>query len=382
MHWKWPELGDANEAKKRETILAKMDAFWSAFEGRVDDLDALFSRKKKWDLPLWMDSHLAPIAKGIMWEFGPAVEIEGSRLCLTGEGNYALQPLIDAMLARAPKLPGWELYRGRLPEQGDMLVATLEGRSGEKMPAVRASVTRGEHHCVDLAFEIKGMPKKKAEDLVELIAESIVGERVLIRWIGDLSLADKNTKDLLPLEQVRAAVDREIAAIKAERPELPCIDRVESAEWSLYQSEPEEQDDYQDQDDIMVAPTMDPELWVAARSSYFADERFSAHGEIFAYLKMDGRGGLAGSKFGDREDIEDAITGALSGGRLGAVIGGGTGRFYSYVELALLDVPRAIEAVRAVLRDGGLTKRSWILFHDPALAHERVGIYPDSPPPP
>lgn len=382
MHWRWPELGSDSEAKQREKILAKMDAFWSAFAGKTDDLDALFSRKKKWDLPLWMDTHLAPIAKGIMWEFGPAVKRDGSRLCLTGEGNYALQPLLDAMLARAPQIPGWELYRGRLPEEGEMLVATLEGRSGEKMPAVRAAVTRGEHRCVDLAFEIQGMPKKKAEDLVELIAESIVGERVLIRWIGDLSLATKAHQELLPLERVRAAVEREIAAIEAERAAEPFIDRVETAEWALYQSDPDEQDDYQDQDDIMVAPTMDPELWVAARSSYFADERFSAHGEIFAYLKLDGRGGLEGSKFGDREEIEDAITGALSGDRLGAVIGGGTGRFYSYVELALLDVPRAVKAVREVLRDGRLTKRSWILFHDPALANERVGVYADSPPAP
>jgi hypothetical protein len=382
MHWKWPELGDAKEAKQREKILANMDAFWSAFQDKLEDLDALFSREKEWDLPAWMDNHLAPIAKGIMWEFGPAVELDGHRLILTGEGNYALQPLIDAMIARAPKIEGWELYRGRLPEEGEMLQATLEGRSGEKMPSVRASVARGEHHCIDLAFEIAGMPKKKAEDLIELLAETVVGEHRLIRWIGDLSLAKKGAKDLLPLGQVRAAVEKEIAAIESELPDTPCIDRVDTAEWSLYQSEPDEQDDYEDQDDIMVAPTMDPELWVAARSSYFADERFSRHGEIFAYVKMDGRDGLKGTKFEDREDIENAITEAIGKDRLGAVVGGGTGRFYSYIELALLEVPRAVAAIRKVLVDGGITKRSWVLFHDPALAGERVGIHGDAPPPP
>src|SRR5687767_2931327 len=99
MHWKWPELGDAKEAKQREKVIEKIDAFWSAFAKKLTDFDALFSGNKQFDLPLWMDSRLEPIAKGIMWEFGPARNVDGHRLCLTGEGNYALQPLIDAMIA-------------------------------------------------------------------------------------------------------------------------------------------------------------------------------------------------------------------------------------------------------------------------------------------
>ena len=68
--------------------------------------------------------------------------------------------------------------------------------------------------------------------------------------------------------------------------------------------------------------------------------------------------------------------------RFGAVVGGGTGRRYSYVELALCDVDRAWTEIRLVLQDAQLPTRTWLLFPDDDLHGQWRGLYDDSPSPP
>lgn len=97
---------------------------------------------------------------------------------------------------------------------------------------------------------------------------------------------------------------------------------------------------------------------------------------------IDGQDGLEGSDYSGRDEIEAAITKALISDSLGGVIGGGTGIRYSYVDLVLTDLERAVASVRKVLREGQLPKRSWILFFDADHCGEWVGIYDDTPSPP
>jgi len=85
----------------------------------------------------------------------------------------------------------------------------------------------------------------------------------------------------------------------------------------------------------------------------------------------------------DRARLEEALNETLRPPRLGCVIGGGSGRRYSYVDLALIDVPAAAAAIRGVLGQLKLpTRRAWIQFFDNSLAAEWIGMWPDSPEPP
>lgn len=378
MGWTWPDAESKTEAREHEAIARKMDAFWRAFVDKRGDLSALFARKQSWDLPAWMDRHLGAVSKEIMWEFGRAVAADGHRLVLTPEGARHLRPLVGALLARAPRIEGWEFYDARLPETGEALLATVEGRTGVALPTTRVRVERGEHHTLALTFEL-GLAREDAENVVGVLAETLLGEPTMDRWVGSLDVVRRSKKEMVPLADAPAAVAAEIEAIRRTLPETPYLDQSDDVEWSLFKADPPEQKDYPGQADLFVAPTMVPAVFLASRTEGFVDERFSRHGEIFAYVKIDGR---KGSGFEDREAIENAIGAALASDRLGAVVGGGTGRFYSYVELALLDVPRALTAIREVLRAGGVSKRSWILFHDLALTEEGRGIFPDSPGPP
>ncbi len=200
--------------------------------------------------------------------------------------------------------------------------------------------------------------------------------------MGTLTVAPpppRKARLAVPLAKLRAAVKKALAARDAKKPKKPCT-KTTGATYSLFRLEPEEGASAA-QHDLLVGVTRRVDVFRATRrDTPFFSERFSRHGETFAYVKIDGAKGLRGSAYEDRADVEDAITRAL--GKHGAVIGGGTGLRYSYVELALIDADAAIPRIREELRRGKLPKRSFILFHDATLSDEWLPIYPGGPRPP
>jgi hypothetical protein len=85
MRWTYPAPDDAREAAARVKTERAMDAFFTALAEKSKDLDALFSGKKRWDLPAFMAKHLGAVDKKLMWEFGAALRGDGHRLAITAE---------------------------------------------------------------------------------------------------------------------------------------------------------------------------------------------------------------------------------------------------------------------------------------------------------
>ena len=92
-----------------------IESWWKAFAGKTSDLSLLFQNKADWDLPGWMHTHLNAIDRRLLWEFGPGIP-SGHRLVITPETDHHLRPLVDQILAAAPKLPGWSFHPWRLAE--------------------------------------------------------------------------------------------------------------------------------------------------------------------------------------------------------------------------------------------------------------------------
>ena len=42
-------------------MIAKIDSWWRNFEGKTDQISAVFAQKTQWDLPEWMEQHLGAI---------------------------------------------------------------------------------------------------------------------------------------------------------------------------------------------------------------------------------------------------------------------------------------------------------------------------------
>lgn len=383
MRYRFVDSETAAEKKARARTLAAIRAWWKAFAARRADLDALFAGKKKWDLPALMDRTLGAVEPRLMWEFGRALSRKNQhRLVITVESELSLAPLRDLVLSMAPKVRGFELYPHRVPEPVAMLAPTIDARLQLPLPRMSIVVTQGEHATVDLRFLIegcKGPNDADASAVAFVTSETLLGEDVLMRDIGVVEVAPLvKARGAVTIEGLRARVAKELAKRDARKPKGSA--NGTGAKYSLFRLEPAE--DPRGQRDLYVAMTRRTDVFRATHCDLpFFSERFTRIGETFAYLKIDGAKGLQGSAFTDREDIENAVARAL-GPKLGAVIGGGTGIRYSYVELALRDVDAAIPKLRSALCEGKLPKRSWLLFHDATLALEWVPIYAGGAAPP
>lgn len=395
MRWIYYDPDDAAEARERHAVLEKIDLWWKTFASRTRDLEQLFSRKQEWDLPAWMAENLQSISPRLMWEFGPAVKRDGHRLVITPESEHGLRPIVKTILERAPKLDGWEFYPHRIAEDFEWAMTTVDGRAGVDISDARVVVKPNDGR-LDLSFTFSachGPDDNDALGAAFIATESLLGEDVLEQWLGLVDVAPARKKSFLSfgrkdesvgLRQLQSAVREAIQQLLDARPSVPCIDRADSAEWSLFQmGAVPDAFDYPAQSDMRVGKSMDAAMWIAARRGRaFFSESFSRFGETFCYVKVDGVEGLDESQFDDKGDIEDALDEALRRDRIGCFIGGGTGQRYAYVDLALTDVTRGADIIRRVLQEGNITRRCWLLFYDASLSDEWIGIWPDTPPPP
>ena len=387
MRWKFYTRGERpEEDAARALVIGQIDAWWEEFAAKAADLDRMFNGQSEWDLVTWMERNLQCINRRLMWEFGPGGS-GGHRLVITPEADHHLRPLVDEILARAPALPGWSFFAHRRAESVEQMALAMKSRTGAEPAFTGVGLTPGECNRIDLAFQFPRPFLDRNSDLARtqafLAAESLLGEDLSTDWVGVLS-AVAEVAQPLPPGALRRAFIMLGADQRSHIPAQPFLERLESLAWTEIDLKPKKQEDYLLRYDLGAAVTCAPDLWRNAHSSQlFWSGRFSRSGETFCYLKIDRGGPLRRSAVGRRIKLEDALNHALRPGRLGCVIGGGSGRRYNYIDLALIDVSAAADAIRSLLHRGGLkTRRAWLLFFDDSLGAEWIGMWPDSPAPP
>ncbi|MFT7642765.1 MAG: hypothetical protein ACI9G1_004523 [Pirellulaceae bacterium] len=402
MRWLYSDPTVETEVRFRQEKLAQIDAWWAAFQANENRLSDLFAGRDQWDLADWMTRHLGAIDERLMWEFGPAVSGGGHRLVITPEAHRFLRPLLNTLIEKAPALDGWEFFSYRIPCQniGDV-ASVLDAKSGANVDEFSATATIGEFGKIDLVFycqRFHDQPDHEDDIADALIAtESTLGERTLDVWIGELHTSDGDKpsfiarllgavegppKDAVPLPQLKGCVDSLIAELAARCSELPLFRTLEEREWGTIRLQPPELDQHFGRTDLLLCVSGALDIWNVAHSSFIFDSScFSNHGEIFCYLKIATPEGPTQENGQVRARIEDELTEMLVEKSLGCSIGGGAGDAHAYVDLALLDVERAIPPIRELLLRHGVDRSSWLLFFDDHLAEEWIGIYEDTPEP-
>lgn len=366
----------------------QIKAWWTEFTARAEDLQDLFLDRQDWDLPAWMHEHLQGISEHLMWEFGPAVRGEGHRLVITPESQRCLRPLVKRILDCAPRLDGWEFYAYRLPESFKQAQLAVQGRTGGDISRTFFHATVNDLNKIDLLFvsrDYQSREDRQALDDVFVATETLLGEETLDRWIGAIEVAPwyHGPDEPRGIRDLKKAVDCLIESVRGNLPDVPYFQLSEDSTWTVHELKPHEAEDYPHQWDMFVGNSMIAPMWSNAHQNQTFDSiRFSRHGEVFCYLKIDGINGLEGSQFADKGEIVDAIDAALREAEVGCWVGGGSGLRYSYLDLALTDMDKGAAVVRQVLRAGNIPKRSWILFFDTDRQADWIGIWDDTPPPP
>jgi hypothetical protein len=386
--WKYYNESNKAEMRSRDATIKKIDKWWKQFKAKKDDLAAMSSGKSKRDLLRWVSKNLKKIDLRLFWEFGPAVKEKGRRLVITPESDRHLRPLVDLILERAPRLKGWEFYTHRLPESYETALNAVKGRTGGDVSNTYVRASINQLNLIDVTFlSEKYTSEDDNKDLSDVFVatEALLGEEVLNVWIGSINAEklDGEKEKPVHIKEFKQLIDSLIIKIKKSLPDKPYHKLDLEQNWMLYELKPEEAKDYPGQLDMFVGTAMIPAVWLNAHNDFFFDStRFSNFGETFCYIKMDGTKGLSGEKFEARGEIEDALDEALRDADVGCHIGGGTGLRYSYIDLVLTDLDEGTKIIKKILRDGNITKNTWILFFDSDLAAEWIEIWDDPPPPP
>jgi hypothetical protein len=158
---------------------------------------------------------------------------------------------------------------------------------------------------------------------------------------------------------------------------LPPLAKVE---WKRHAPK---HDDFAGQDDAMFGKTVVPEVREAAAKPGFYSGRYSRQGETFCYLKLDADDVGLDDRYKRAKMVEEVLDAQMREDGAGAVVGIACGRRYIYMDLAVLDVVKTLEAARRrLLALEVLPVRSWLMFLDAELAGEYIGLRSATPRPP
>lgn len=274
-------------------------------------------------------------------------------------------------------------------------VACIRAQTGLGFDQARArsGFTRG--HLLDIVLYLPGGSGARHEsDAAEDLVRLLIGEELFERWVGNVSatptvrggplaVINKNSDShsALPLQVLLDTVRAATAGLTLGLPTLPVSTTPGSADWVVFELEPEPAPDYAAQDDLAICSTRVPEPKKSfLRGEPFFSGRFAKSETLFTYLKYESSELPSELRLRERSKFEECATQSLAP-EAGVLVGLGLGLRYSYLDFALRDPDALRERVLPALRAAGMPQRAWWLFCDSELERESIPVHTDSPDP-
>lgn len=385
LRWRFP---DSSEATDRANVEARIADWWGAFSAKAPEIEAHFAGEQRFDLEEWLTPELRKIDELLFWEFRRSTNRTWT-FVISCEDNRALQPLVDHIVARAPKWLAFAVTNQREAESVEAALLTVEGRFQVDASQWTVDVSTTEHGLMSVRWSgANGIEEDRAHAAAVTLTQCLLGEHEMGDWVGFVGVSGRsllsrvfggNRARVVDFSMQFAAVKAGLLERMADRPLLVSSRNGADEPWAVVTVEPRA-DGVGRQPDLAVARTLNVEFLSASRGGVpFSSCRFSRFGETFAFVQTEG---FEGTGFTSSADMEEALNAALVENGLGRAIGTGTGSRFNSVDLVLANPERAIEPVLNTLRAGKVSKRAWLRFFDDTLANEWVGVWPDSPPPP
>lgn len=350
----------------------------AALDGKIDALyrEALAEARDS----TWWSRAFAQAAPGL------EAELETSARAIVRPGSRELTPLAERFAAAAPAAISVQSRRPPAP-----LPLALQRAKDGGFDFARASVRAGfgRGHLLDVVLQQPGSVGGEAERAAaKALVWDLLGERVADDWVRSVDVtpaprggplrvvADAPGPAGFALAELGSAIAAAVAGVHDGLAREPLWAEPPSAEWALLELEPEPADDYDADDDLVLAATCRPELLKChLERAPFSSARFTRHGEVFFMLKYEDRQ-PNDARLAARQRLEDEFDRMLSSARAGRVIGAGLGIRYTYLYLGFAEPDATIQRIAALARELGLAKHSWLLPLDSDWANEWVEIWP------
>ena len=396
MRWLYADKNNPEESQRITETEERFQKWWKAFTDKQAEIGMLLKGETQFDLGAWMAEHLQIINDKFLWEFR-AGKTAPYCLVISCQGNKELAPMIALMLKMAPELEEWEFHPYMSGQSFDKSDLFVQEKTGVAIKDIDFQASPGSNNLINLTFTTTD---DKTKEAVLMAAQMILGEEAVTNWLGEIKFIDppKNIlgfikrahKGFHGIEDLKLEFHEHVQDIQEETVpeslyfELEQSTNFDSSGWSVFKGEPKEgQENYPGQSDLAVGISCCPEIFQATHTAIpFSSNRFSKFDEQFCYLKIDGNDSLENCSFADRKELEEALHKTLIAREAGCVIGGGTGLKYSYVELVIADIDKAIPEIKKMLTDAKISNKTWMLFHDANMLNEWIGIYDDTPAPP
>jgi hypothetical protein len=319
-----------------------------------------------------------------------------SKLVAVGCDEPRLRPLRDLLVARAPRTLPFRLVPDNVGCRGKDAAGLVSALTRHDLTRGRWRMGFSRGHLLELTLLLTRSPRSEHDALlrdVELAVDELIGRERAEDWVGAVDVAGAPGGGLLKLagapasatigfSELGAAVEQAVVALYAGLSPEPWHLSSAQSGWVMFEMEPDDPRGAAAQTDLLVATTAAPEmLKTFLEGAPFSSARFSRHSERFAYVKYRDTSSDSNQRLTHRTRLEDTVDRALRKQGLGAVVGNGIGVAHSYVNLALLDPPRAVPVLREAAVACALDQRSWLLFCDADWRDEWVGLLPGAPEP-
>ncbi len=396
VRWRYLYDEDDLDFQRKKAMVSLIRYWWRTFEEQADTIlgDLFRSSDPSTDeIVEWVREHLLVINPEIKWECS---RLPGDKFLfvITPEDNLALRPLVNAIVDSAPNMENWCFSSYRPPEETSLIYAAYEGRTeGGYLQDVSVVLQRTEWNQINLQFESELFPM---EDEVEEVGHCLtltsvaLGEELFEKWVGFVTRNEDEESEpsaLLGLprrtsiEEMHSEFESMRKEIIAALPDTPLSELVNAeSPWTAIGIEPlEEMDDVSPTERISII-TMVPSVVLSMLNNlWFFSECHSKCGEVFCYIKSERDPQEDCSEL--REQLEMELDTMLRKEGVGCVIGSGLGFNHLFVDLALTDVDRSVNALRSVVKNFDLSHSTWLLFFDSQWKNEWVGLFPDAPAP-
>ncbi len=357
--WKFLEPGD-KEYKDKQKTLEAIDAFWSQFQKDEPKLSALKNEDYGNFWTTWSKANLKKLDKNLTYEIGTEFdERKKNYLVISCDNLVSLDPFVQTILERAPKLDDWNYYRYFSKYSHRQIENAIAQNTTLKLPSFSFQCRTMPANLVGIiitAPTFHGDNVLEDKNLAWEMLELALGEKDLYTWIGTVETRKGPSK--LSTYSSSHRLQKQIAELKRllinRLPDKPYFE-IELDEKTL--------------SNLRFSLTDRP----------FFSERFSKNGETFCALATKDKNPF--DTEAKRDALEEDLKSLFLKAKLGCIIDASLETEKGFcIDLCVTDIDKTIAILRKYCNEHKMPPNTYLFFFDETLTNEWVGMYPNSDP--